>query len=143
LRAMPPIREELRQLKAGRFGKLVSIRARPKDDPRGGGEELIVHGTHFMDLMIFFAGPPRWVSGHLAVGGRDVVKSDAHKATEPLGPVAGDSVSAMFGFDHGVRGFFDSTANLTRRNRDLYGVILECEEALVNIRSGGEVFVYP
>src|SRR5262249_54554494 len=63
-RAMPPIRQALATLSAGKYGKRVRLRARPKDDHRGGGEELIVHGTHLMDLMVWIAGAPRWVSGH-------------------------------------------------------------------------------
>ena len=58
--------------------------------------ELIVHGTHWFDLMIAFAGRPRWASGHISVQGRDVTVKDIGKATEPVGPVAGDSISAMF-----------------------------------------------
>jgi predicted dehydrogenase len=142
-RVMPPVRQALRDLRAGKFGRLVRMRARPKDDARGGGEDLIVHGTHWMDLMILFAGPPRWVSGHVAVGGRDATKEDRHRATEPLGPVAGDVVAATFGFDGGVRGFFDTVPNLDRPGRTPYGVHLECTEASLLIRGHGDVFVYP
>jgi hypothetical protein len=42
-----------------------------------------------------------------------------------------------------VRGFFDSTANLARPDRWCYGIQLECAEASLLIRNGGEVFVYP
>lgn len=142
-RAMPPVRQALADVRAGKYGPLLRLRARPKDDHRGGGEELIVHGTHLMDLMIAFAGPPRWVSGHLAVGGRDATKADKRQATEPLGPVAGDSVAATFGFDGGVRGFFDSTVKMHRNDRPVYGVLVECAEASLLIRSPGDVFVYP
>ena len=44
LRAMPPVRRTLEDVQRGTYGKLLSLRARPKDDHRGGGEELIVHG---------------------------------------------------------------------------------------------------
>jgi predicted dehydrogenase len=142
-RAMPPVRQAQRDLRAGRFGKLLRLHARPKDDHRGGGEELIVHGTHLMDLMVFFAGPPRWVSGHVAVGTRDATREDRRRATEPVGPVAGDSIAATYGFDQGVRGFYDSTAHLFRPERTPYGLYLECEEAILAIRSPGDVYVYP
>lgn len=142
-RAMPPLRRVLAELSQGKYGKLVRMRARPKDDQRGGGEELIVHGTHLMDLLVAFGGPPRWASGHIAVGERDAALEDARQATEPLGPVAGDSLSATFGFDRGVRGSFDTTANLYQEGRSPYGVLLECEQALLHIRSPGDVYVYP
>lgn len=141
-RGMLPVRQAHQELTAGKFGKLIQMRARPKDDERGGGEELIVHGTHLMDLMIYFAGPPRWVSGYIGVGSRAATRDDRRNATEPLGPVAGDSVTATFGFDHGVRGFFDSTAKLHRDGRTPYGLLLECEEARLLIRSLGDVYIY-
>ena len=119
------------------------MRARSKDDRRGGGEELIVLGTHLFDLMIAFAGPPRWVSGHVAVGARDAVLADARQGSEPVGPIAGDSISAMFGFDKGVRGFYDSTANLLRASGSPYGLLVECEQASLLIRGPGDVFIYP
>ena len=141
-RAMPPVRQALADVRAGKYGPLLRLRARPKDDHRGGGEELIVHGTHLMDLMVAFAGPPRWVSGHVAVGGRDVTRADRRQATEPVGPVAGDSVAATFGFAGGVRGFYDSTMNLHRADRPVYGLLVECAEASLLVRSPGDVYVY-
>jgi predicted dehydrogenase len=142
-RAMPPVRETFSQIRAGKFGRILRIKARPKDDSRGGGEDLIVHGTHLLDLMIGLAGDPRWVSGHVAVGDRDATREDAHAATEPLGPVAGNSISAMFGFDGGVRGYIDTTINLDRKEKPLYGLVVECETASLHIRPRGEVYIYP
>jgi predicted dehydrogenase len=118
------------------------MHGRPTDDSRGGGEELIVHGSHFFDLMIALAGPPRWVSAHLATGDRDTTLADKHEGREPIGPIAGDSAEVMIGFDHGARGFWHSTANLNRHGMP-YGLTIQCERALVCMRTRGEVFVYP
>jgi predicted dehydrogenase len=142
-RAMAPVQQARKNLQAGKYGKLVRMRARPKDDQRGGGEELLIHGTHWLDLMIYFASVPRWVSGHLSVGGRDVIRADRREGTGAFGPLAGDSFAACYGFEHGVRGFFDSTANLARADRWCYGLQLECADATLLVRNGGEVFVYP
>lgn len=114
----------------------------PTDDARGGGEELIVHGTHFFDLMFAILGPPRWVSAHLAEGDRDVTLADKREGREPVGPIAGDSAAVMIGFDGGVRGFWNSTANLNREGH-IYGLQIHCEKATILMRQGGEVFVYP
>jgi predicted dehydrogenase len=141
LRAMPPVREAFRRIKQGEFGKVQRMTGQPSDDARGGGEELILHGTHFFDLMIWLAGSPRWVSAHLGVGDRDVTLADKREGREPVGPIAGDSAAVMIGFDHGVRGFWNSTANLDRHGV-VYGFLIQCEKALVNLRPGGEVFVY-
>ena len=40
-RAMPSIRQAIRDVVSGKFGKLLRIWTRPKDDSRGGGEELL------------------------------------------------------------------------------------------------------
>jgi predicted dehydrogenase len=142
-RAVPPVRKALADLQAGKFGKLIRLTARPKDDERGGGEELIVHGTHLFDLMIACVGLPRWVSGHVTVGGRDITPKDRREGSEPVGPVAGDAVTAWFGFDNGVCGSFQSRAGLHRAGRALYGLLLECETASLLVRSPGDVFIYP
>lgn len=145
-RASPPVRQAIRDVRAGKYGRLLRMRARAKDDARGGGEELLVHGTHLFDLMMAFAGPPRWVSGHVSVGSRDATRSDARQGTEPCGTVVGDSVSATYGFDGGVRGYFDSTAGIAVGPRDwdhLYGLHLECEKGSLQLRQPGDVYLYP
>lgn len=156
IRTSPPVQKVLSQLHDGRFGRVLRMRARPKDDARGGGEELLVHGTHWFDMMIAIAGPPRWASGHLTTGGRETTRADVHQGSEPVGPVAGDSVVAVFGFDNGVRGFFDSTANTAYNIRKpkpgeisgpawdfVYGLTVECERATLAWRQPADVFVYP
>ncbi|MDA1137581.1 MAG: Gfo/Idh/MocA family oxidoreductase [Planctomycetota bacterium] len=142
-RGAPTVNKSIQDVSAGLYGKLLRMYGRPKDDARGGGEELIVHGCHLFNLMIAFAGEPRWVSAHISVNGRDAKISDRREATEPVGPIAGDSLSATFGFDNGVRGFFDSTANIAPRGGSLYGLRIECEHALLHIRSQAEVSIYP
>jgi predicted dehydrogenase len=142
LRAMPPVRAAFDRIRAGEFGKVLRLYGQPSDDARGGGEELIVHGTHFFDLMISLAGPPRWVSAHFATGDRDTTVIDKHEGREPVGPVAGDSAALMIGFDNGARGFWNSTANLNR-NGSIYGLLIQCEKALIDMRTWGEAFIYP
>ena len=155
-RAMPPVQRALSEIRSGKYGRVLRMRARPKDDARGGGEELLVHGTHWFDLMIALAGPPRWVSGHVRVKGREATKADRREGTEPVGPICGDSILAVFGFEDGVIGSFDSTANTapsSRRPSDkdspkpewdsVYGLTIECEDAVLQLRQPGDVFVYP
>ena len=146
-RATPPVQIAIRDVREGKYGRLLRIRVRPKDDSRGGGEELLLHGTHLFDMMIGFADMPQWVSGHVSVDRRDATRGDRTTATEPIGPIAGDSISAMIGFDDGVRGFFDSTANLSPRGNkrfdNLYGLQVECERAAIYLRQPGDAYVYP
>ncbi len=142
LRAMPPVRQAFADIRAGKYGQVLRLFGQPTDDARGGGEELIVHGSHFFDLMLSLAGPPRWVSAHFGVGDRDATIADKHEGREPIGPIFGDSAAVMIGFDRGVRGFWNSTANLDRHG-SIYGLTVQCEAASVCMRTRGEVFVYP
>lgn len=153
-RAMPPVQKTLTDLRDGKYGRILRMRARPKDDARGGGEELLIHGTHWFDLMIAVAGPPRWVSGHVRVGDREATKADRREGSMPVGPVWGDSILAVFGFDHGAIGTFDSTAHTAPSSRkdkrpadppwdSVYGLTVECELATLQWRQPGDVYVYP
>ena len=146
-RAMPAIRQAIRDVISGKFGKLLRIWTRPKDDSRGGGEELLLHGTHLFDLMMAFSNIPRWVSGHILQNEREVVQSDCHQSTQPVGLIIGDSISATFGFDNGIRGFFESTANLAIPGQsnfnNLFGMSIECEQASLELREPGDCYIYP
>ena len=146
-RAMPAIQKAIIDVKSNKYGQLLRMWARPKDDSRGGGEELLLHGTHLFDLMIAFAGLPRWVTGHILQDRRSATMSDTRQGTQPVGPIMGDSISATFGFDDGIRGYFESTANLVIPNQskfsNLFGLSLECELARIELREPGNYFVYP
>ncbi|MDP7205394.1 MAG: Gfo/Idh/MocA family oxidoreductase, partial [Pirellulaceae bacterium] len=145
-RAMAPVQRLIQEVRGEKHGRLLRITARPKDDRRGGGEELPLHGTHLFDIMLAMAGPPRWVSGHIQQRGRDVVQQDRREATEPIGPVAGDAIDAVYGFDNGVRGYFMSTANLAvdqeRGFDNLFGLVIECEKRRIQLRAPGDAFLY-
>lgn len=155
-RAMPPVQRAFAEIRSGKYGRILRMRARPKDDARGGGEELLVHGTHWFDLMIALAGPPRWVSGHIRVKDRESTKADRREGSEPVGPICGDSVLAVYGFDDGILGSFDSTANTSPSSRrpanndqpkpvwdSVYGLTIECEDAVLQLRQPGDVYIYP
>lgn len=116
------------------IGEVLEVRGRGKEDARAGGEDLLVLGTHILDLMRFFLGDPQWCFGDLTVDGRPVTKGDAREATEPLGLIAGDRVHAVYGFTNGVNGYFASAKNPEngggRWGLDIYG-----SKGIVTIRS--------
>ena len=92
----------------GDYGRLLEIRTRGKEDHRAGGEDLMVLGTHCLYLMRFFAGEPLWCEANVTQGGRDITLADKRAATEPLGPVAGDTIHATYGFANALKGSFES-----------------------------------
>ena len=121
-------------IRDGGIGEPLSVHCRGKEDERGGGEDMLVLGTHLLDLARFFFGDPEWVFGHATTDGQATVPEDAHDPTEPLGPVAGDAIVALYGFAAGVRGHFESRQGLyddgdTRMNITVIG-----SEAALSVR---------
>ena len=111
MRTGPPVRHVRDLIRSGEIGVVQEVRGRGKEDSRAGGEDLIVLGAHIFDVMRMILGNPRWVFAHVTQGGREVRRSDVRQASEPIGPVAGDQVAAMFAFDNGVHGYFGSKAS--------------------------------
>jgi predicted dehydrogenase len=67
-----------------------------------------VLGTHQFDLVRFFAGDAEWCSARVLQGGREITPADAHAATEDIGPIAGDEITAMFALPNGVNVHYTS-----------------------------------
>src|SRR5436305_1424435 len=93
---------------SGRLGDVLELRARGKEDRRGGGEDLMVLGTHLFDLMRLLAGDASWCFAKVLEGGKPVTKAQVRQGGEGMGPVAGDHINAAYGFDRGVLGTFGS-----------------------------------
>jgi predicted dehydrogenase len=110
-RYSPRLAHAKRLIEEGRIGDLLEMRGRGKEDPRGGGQDLMVLGTHIMDLMRFFAGDPLWCFAHVTLNGKPVRKTDVREGGEGMGPVAGDRVIATYAFDKSVQGYFGSTVD--------------------------------
>ncbi len=101
-RYSPRLRRVQELIAAGRLGDILELRARGKEDSRGGGEDLMVLGTHLMDLMRLLAGEPRWCFARVWQGERLATKNDVHEGGEGMGPVAGDRIAATYGFPKGI-----------------------------------------
>lgn len=84
---------------AGRIGDVLEVRGHGKEDRRGGGEDLMVLGTHSFDLMRFLVGDAKWCFARINQGGRKAVAGDVRQAGEQIGPVLGDSIAANYGFE--------------------------------------------
>src|SRR5262245_1584952 len=54
----------------GRIGDVLELRGHGKEDKRGGGEDLMVLGTHAFDLMRHSAGDAKWCFARIQQGGR-------------------------------------------------------------------------
>jgi len=104
-----PIIPVVRKLIAdGLLGTVLEIRARGKEDARGGAEDLWVLGSHMLNLMTAFAGEAQSCSATVTQGGRPITAADVADGREGLGPLAGDHVQAQYTFPGQVQGYFAS-----------------------------------
>lgn len=141
---LPRIRRVQEILAEGRIGEVQAIRAHGKQDRRGGGEDMIVLGTHLFNMMRLFAGDVAWMTAHVVHEGRALQVEDVREATEPVGPIAGDSINSYFAFKSGVAGFFDSRKYAEGGGQRM-GMEIEGSEGVIALRGGGSgpAMLYP
>ncbi len=94
-------------LREGLVGDILDIRFQGKQDRRVGGEDLIVLGTHDMDIMRFILGDPKWCFASVMEDGRAITPDDARKGNEPY-TVAGTTIRAEFAFGKNIHCRWDS-----------------------------------
>ena len=107
-RYSPSLRHVQRAIANGVLGDIVELRGRGKEDHRGGGEDLMVLGTHVMDLMRLFAGDPQWCFARVSDGGKPVTKSVVRDGADGIGPLAGDEIHATYRFSGTTMGYFST-----------------------------------
>ncbi len=112
-RYSPALAHAKKAMADGLLGDILELRGRGKEDARGGGEALMVLGTHVMDLMRFFAGDPQWCFAQVRANGHPITRSDVREGAEGIGPLAGDEIQAMYRFGGMTMGYF-----ATHRARD-------------------------
>ena len=121
-----------RMISEGAIGTPLTFYGRGKEDDRGGGEDMVVLGTHILDIGCFLFGNPESVFAEVSVNGRPLLRSDRSATREPLGPVAGDNVFALLGFPGG-RGVFESRRGLFRQQVRM-GVTVAGSEGALSVR---------
>ncbi len=131
-----PVIEKI--LADGMLGDVLEIRARGKEDQRGGGEDLWVLGTHMFNLINHFTGSPQWCFASVYQGGHPVTAADVHDGPEGIGPLAGDSVHAMFRMENGVTAYFDSTRN-GRGNPTRFGLQIFGTKGILQMFNTGHI----
>ena len=94
-RYSPALAHAQKMIAAGTLGDLLELRGRGKEDRRGGGEDLMVLGTHVMDLMRLLAGDPQRCFAEVKADGHPVTEDDVREGAEGIGHLAGDEIQAM------------------------------------------------
>ncbi|MBI2505705.1 MAG: Gfo/Idh/MocA family oxidoreductase [Candidatus Latescibacteria bacterium] len=141
---LPRVQHLKNLLASGRIGQVQSFHAHGKQDRRGGGEDMIVLGTHLFNMMRFFAGEVAWMSAQVTAEGRELEKAHIRQPTEPVGPVAGDCVNSFFSFRSGAVGFFDSRRDQAGSGHR-YGMEIVGSAGIISLRggSGSDLMIYP
>lgn len=132
-RYQPAIPTIAKLVKDGALGRLLEIRARGKEDDRGGALDLWVLGAHEMNLLHYFAGKPVACTATLLQDGRPATRDDVKEGAEGVGPIAGNEVHARFETESGVPVFFDSVAKAGVKNAG-FGIQLIGTAGVIDLR---------
>ena len=98
-----------KMINEGAIGTPLTAYGKGKNDCRGGGEDLIVLGTHILSLQNYFFGAPHSVFSDITSNGKSATLSDVKKSQlEPIGPILGDNICAVFSYSDGIRFIFES-----------------------------------
>jgi predicted dehydrogenase len=132
--ALPTIRT---LVAGGAIGRVLEMRARGKEDQRGGSLDLWVLGSHLCNLLHYFGGAPRACSAVVLQDGRPVTRDDVKDGDEGLGPLAGNEVHARWEMEGGAPAFFDSVVNAGDRTAG-FGLQLIGTQGLIDLRVDAE-----
>lgn len=140
-RYSPRVRHIKQLIDDGRIGDLLEMRGRGKEDSRVGGEDMMVLGTHIMDLMRFFAGDARWCQARVSIERdneiRPITRDDVRQGNEGIGPLAGNHIVASYGFAGGVMGYFASQPGRQQRgDANRFGLELRGSRGVIQLTTG-------
>ena len=136
--ALPVLKQALEN---GLIGQWLEIRARGKEDHRGGAQDLWVLGSHVINVATYLGGHASSVQGQLYQDGRICDTDDLREGDEGLGLLAGNEIHARWTLDHGLPLFFDSTAGHAKKGG---GFGLQCigTEGVVDLQMDKEPMIH-
>lgn len=119
----------------GKIGQVLELRGRGKEDPRGGGEDLWVLGSHIMNLIQTFGGEPRWCFASVWEGNKPMAKEHVRPGPEGIGQLAGDGVAATYGLEEGITAYFASRRNAAGKP-SRFGLQILGSQGVIEILTG-------
>jgi predicted dehydrogenase len=143
-----PVMAHIREvIERGQIGDILELRGRGKEDRRVGGEDMLVLGSHIVDLMRLFAGDCRSCFARVEVHEknrvRPIARQDVRQGNEGIGPLAGNSITAMYTFDHGIRGYFASQfAQRNAGNQSRFGLTIQGSRGVIQLTTGSVPAAY-
>lgn len=131
---LPVVRDLIEE---GGIGTLLEIRARGKEDARGGCQDLWVLGSHLLNLVHYFAGDPLSCSATIFADGKPATANDVVEGAEEVGLIAGNEIHARYEMANGVPLFFDSIENAGTREAG-FGIQFVGTEGIIDLRADRE-----
>jgi predicted dehydrogenase len=128
-------------LGAGTLGRIIEIRARGKEDQRGGGQDLWVLGGHLFNIATLFTGAPTACSATIHQQARPATRHDVREGDEGVGLIAGDEIHARFDTHGGIPIYYDSKKGLGSAAAG-FGLQIFCELGVVDLRMDIEPLVH-
>ncbi len=135
-RYSPSILRAKEAIDAGRIGDMLELRGRGKEDARAGGEDLMVLGTHIMDLIRLFAGDPKWCFARVLQNGKPVTKAEVREGNEGIGPLAGDAITACYGMSGSTTAYF-ATVKPKNGPGGRFGLQILGSKGIIDLTTGG------
>ncbi|MBQ9803311.1 MAG: Gfo/Idh/MocA family oxidoreductase [Lentisphaeria bacterium] len=136
-RFAPAFHKMREMIRAGEIGRVLSCYMRGKEDNRGGGEDMLVLGTHIFDAACWLFGLPEQVYADIRWQGRAITCADAIATSEPLGPCGGDDIFALYRFPGEINGFFESRRDLVPKCDTRFGLTVCGTKGALTIRYSG------
>lgn len=134
-RYSPTVKKIQDLIAEGKLGDLVEMHARGKEDHRGGGEDMMVLGTHLFDLMRLFAGDAQWCHSRIWHNGKLATKADIRQGGEGMGTILGDQIHSSYGFKDGVVGTF-GTRKAKHGKGSRFGLTLYGTKGVIQMSTG-------
>jgi predicted dehydrogenase len=128
-------------VKDGAIGRVLEIRARGKEDARGGSLDLYVLGSHLLNLINYFGGKPLSCSATVLKDGRPIVKADVKEGAEGIGPLAGNEVHARYEMESGIPAFFDSVHDAGTKQAG-FGLQIVGTKGIIDVRVDQDPVAY-
>jgi predicted dehydrogenase len=128
-------------LASGTLGKPLEIRARGKEDHRGGGLDLWVLGSHVLNLAVYLVGKPLACTGMAYQNGIPATEADIHEGDEGVGALVGNAIHARFEMESGVPVFFDSKKAMGQPSAN-FGLQVICTNGTADLRIDNEPLIH-
>ena len=137
----PALPAFIQHVKGGAFGPVIEVRARGKEDQRGGAQDLCVLGGHLFNAATLFTGPPVACTAGISQQGQPVTVTNARDGDEGVGRIVGDEIHARFETASSIPLFYDSVkgAGTTASG---FGIQVICRDALIDMRMDLEPFIH-